>query len=166
MRLSKGTVMRFAAGFQAPASESHWYHLFGTKGEVETRRGKGETGYSYLFPGPVVLERACRSPRTPQPWFHFQGQPPEEIAHGLADELSPEARAAGHGGSDYYPVADFIRHLRDGATPDIDVYQAVDTAAPCILAARSAEQDGARLEAPDFRPNAKRRKGEYPPSEA
>ena len=164
MQTAKGAILRFAAGFTTPVSESHWYHLLGTRGEVETRRGPDEPGHSYYHPGPVMLESGCRFPRTKEPWFHAHGRPPEEIAAELERDLPPEARTTGHGGADYYPVADFVAAVLDGATPDIDVYQAVDTAAPCILAARSAEQGGARITVPDFRPGPHRKKGETPTS--
>ena len=39
----------------------------------------------------------------------------------------------------------------------VDVYQAVETAAPAILAAQSAEQGGVLLEVPDFRPPGDRK---------
>ena len=162
MQTAKGTIIRFAAGFHVPVSESHWYHLFGTKGEMETRRGSGELGYSYRHAGPVTLEGTYRFARTQESWFHPHGRPPEEIAASLESELTPAARKTGHGGSDYYPLADFVHCIRDGATPDIDVYQAVATAAPCIMAAQSAEQGGANLAVPDFRPGPHRRKGERP----
>jgi len=44
----------------------------------------------------------------------------------------------------------------------MDVYEAVDTAAPCILAVKSAESGGDRFTVPDFRPNKKRKPGEMP----
>lgn len=162
MHTAKGAIMRFAANFSTPLSQNHWYHLLGTKGEVETRRGVDETGYSYFYPVPMLLDGVCHFARTKEPWFHPQGRPPEEFARsaGLLDDLSNEARATGHGGQDYYPVADFIRSLREGTPPDIDVYQAVDTAAPCILAAQAAEQGGATFTVPDFRPGPQRKKGQ------
>jgi hypothetical protein len=49
-------------------------------------------------------------------------------------------------------VADFVSAIRGGTTPDIDVYTAVETAAPCIIAARSAERNGEMMDVPDFRP--------------
>lgn len=162
MFTAKGTIMRFAANFTTPISQAHWYHLLGTKGEVETRRGADENGYSYFFPMPFGREAGYRVPRTKEPWFHTGGQPPEEIKAKLGMEinLSGAAQGTGHSGMDYYPVADFANCLLNGTAPDIDVYQAVETAAPCILAAQSAEKSGACLPVPDFRPGKNRKKGE------
>lgn len=162
MQTTRGTVVRFAAGFQAPVSEAHWHHILGTTGEVETRRGPDETGYAYTFPDPVLKGGEERVPRTPVPWFHAAGQPPPDILAEYDADLPFEARQTGHGGADAYPLFDFVRCLREGAEPDIDVYTAVETAAPCVIAAQSAEQGGARLTVPDFRPGAHRRVAEDP----
>ena len=151
MQTDKGTIVRFAGGFQVPTSQTHWLHLFGTKGEVETGRGKGEVGYRYLYPDPLIKGGEDHVPRTPVDWSD-------------PDLLPAEARAFGHGGMDYYPLASFLDSIIDGKAPDIDLYQAVETAAPVIIAARSAEQDGARLDVPDFRPGPDRRRGERPSS--
>jgi predicted dehydrogenase len=162
MHTAKGAILRFAASFSTPISETHWYHLLGTKGEVETRRGSDETGHSYFYPVPILQDVVCRFARTKQPWFHLSGRPPEVIPGVNDEELTAEARTTGHGGTDYFPMADFIRGLREGTPPDIDVYQAVETAAPCILAARAAEEEGATLTVPDFRPGPGRKPGEMP----
>ena len=160
MQTAKGTILRFAAGFQAPTSEYHWYHLLGTKGELETPRGKGELGYSYLMPQPNVNTNDHSFPRTPEAWFGRGTPPPDEVAAILGEGVPEAARKTGHGGLDYGPVANFIHVLLGQAEPDIDVYQAVETAAPCIVAAQSAEQGGERLPVPDFRPGPHREAGE------
>lgn len=162
MFTAKGVIMRFAASFSTPVSEAHWYHLLGTKGEIETARGSDETGYSYHYPTPVLRAGACCFARTKESWFKLLGRPPEEIRRRLEGNLSAAARVTGHGGSDFYPLADFVSCLLNGTPPDIDVYQAVDTAAPCILAVQSAEESGASLPVPDFRPGKNRKKGKIP----
>lgn len=162
MRTEKGTIIRFAASFTTPVSIPHWYHLLGTKGEVETARGKDEPGYSYFYPVPVMEEGIQHIPRTKESWFHFYGVPPEDIKERIEKDIPEEARTTGHGGADFYPVFDFVNCLLKGTKPDIDVYKAVETAAPCILAAMSAEKGGERFIVPDFRPNEKRPAGEMP----
>ena len=154
MHTARGAILRFAASFTNPVSESHWYHLLGTRGEVETKRGTDESGYSYFLDKPLLNTADFAVPRTRETW--------ERPADAGRDPLAQAATATGHGGMDFAPLHDFVRCLRDGAQPDIDVYQAVETAAPCILAARSAELDGARLTVPDFRPDARRKPGEHP----
>jgi len=52
---------------------------------------------------------------------------------------------------DYYPMANFIKSIVEDTTPPLDVYKAVETAAPAILSTQSIDEDSARLEVPDFR---------------
>ena len=163
MHTAKGAILRFAANFTTPVSQPHWYHLLGTKGEVETRRGNGEAGYAHFHPEPIMGDTVYRVPRTRYDWFHLDAEPPDDIVAELGAQLSEAARKTGHGGTDYYPVADFIDAIRDGKAPDIDVYRAVETAAPCIVAAQSAEQDGRMLDVPDFRPGPERKAGQPRP---
>ena len=71
---------------------------------------------------------------------------------GCADPDAPEEfKRASHGGADYYPMYYFVDSIINDKTPPMDVYKAVETAAPAILAAESARQGGVRLEVPDFR---------------
>ena len=72
------------------------------------------------------------------------------------------AAKTGHGGMDFYPIYDFAACILTGKKPDIDVYQAVETAAPVIMAGLSAEQGGQTMDIPDFRPGKDRKKGEQP----
>ena len=72
---------------------------------------------------------------------------------GTVDLDAPEyIRNATHGGADYYPILYFIEAILNDTTPPMDVYKAVETAAPAILAVKSCEMGGALLEVPDFRP--------------
>ena len=74
---------------------------------------------------------------------------PEWSCH---DPNAPEEfRNASHGGADYYPMYYFADAILNDKTPPMDVYRAVETAAPAILAAESARQGGILLEVPDFR---------------
>jgi hypothetical protein len=154
MHTEKDTIIRFAGGFNAPAGENHWYHILGTKGEVETPRGMGESGYQYVFDKPVVNNKDYHFPRTPTAWTFAENS----IQHKLAAQT-------GHGGLDYWPIYDFTQVLLgQKAKPDIDVYQAVETAAPVIMAVESMKQGGVLKEIPDFRPGRGRRKGDDPRS--
>ena len=90
------------------------------------------------------------------------GQPEQMWWDFDADEVPPEALASGHGGTDYYPIRNFVDSLLANTTPAFDVYRAAETAAPAILAAQSVEQGSARLEVPDFRPGPSRKLGEAP----
>jgi len=150
MHTVKGTIIRFAAGFHPPVSKAHWYHILGTQGEVETGRGHGEPDKKYFFPGPVIGTTDNCIAREDADW---------EAEIGSGDKIAAQS---GHGGLDYYPVKNFVDVLLKGATPDIDVYQAVETAAPVIFAGLSAERNGEMLEIPNFRPGPDRAAGQAP----
>ena len=90
---------------------------------------------------------------------------PAKISWGWRSTANYESVIeSGHGGADYYPMANFIRCIMEDTVPLLDVYKAVETCAPAILAAKSIEADGACLDVPDFRPNLSRWAGKRPPS--
>jgi predicted dehydrogenase len=152
MHTAGDTIIRFAGGFNAPVSENHWYHLLGTKGEIETGRGLGETGHRYVMDKPVLKNSDYLLPRTPAEWKFAEDSPQQRIA-----------AQTGHGGLDYWPIYDFAQVLLGRKpSPDIDVYQAVETAAPVILAVESQKQGGALQQVPVFRPGPNRKAGEDP----
>lgn len=151
MHTKKDTIIRFAAGFNVPTSEAHWYHLLGTKGEVETGRGYQEPCKEYYCNFPLVGDSDYRYERTTVKWEFEENSPQHQ-----------KAMETGHGGMDFWPVYDFAQVIRGRKKPDIDVYQAVETAAPVIKAVESLENLGALQEIPDFRPGPNRKKGEMP----
>ena len=51
----------------------------------------------------------------------------------------------------YAKFVNFADAILNDLTPPMDVYRAVETAAPAILAAESARQGGILLQVPDFR---------------
>jgi hypothetical protein len=73
-----------------------------------------------------------------------------------------EARESGHRGVDYYPHIAFRDAILGIKPLEFDVYKAMDTAAPAILAAESIDKGGKLLHVPDFRPSKKRKAGEMP----
>ena len=84
------------------------------------------------------------------PWSSERAHPPSGAA------------GSGHGGLDFYPFAYFADAILYDMSLDIDVYQAVETAAPAILAVKSIEQDNTSQDVPDFRPDPNRKRGEMP----
>ncbi len=66
----------------------------------------------------------------------------------------PEAKGSGHGDADVYPHINFRDAILEGKPLEFDVYKAVDTAAPAILAADSIAQGSIPLKVPDFRKGA------------
>ena len=63
---------------------------------------------------------------------------------------------------DYYVHAAFRDAVLGKRPLDYDVYKAMDTTAPAVLAGDSIDQDGKKLRVPDFRPGDAREKGEMP----
>lgn len=145
MHTEKDTVLRMATAFNVPTPQpNHWHHIMGSKGEVETNRSRNEKMK-------IWLAGSSLDTKTEMEWEH----PPDQPAQ-------PEARGTGHGGLDYYPLADFVRCIREDTPTEMDVYKAADTAAPAILAGISADKGGEPLKVPDFRPSTKRRPGRRP----
>jgi hypothetical protein len=70
---------------------------------------------------------------------------PDRLAVGA------EARAGGHGTSEFWLLKDFLAATRGEAAPAIDVYTALDYTVPGIVAVESQRQGGAALPVPDFR---------------
>lgn len=134
MHTAKDTLLRIAAGFTTPHahhqdSGCHWYHICGTKAEAEWARTQDDG--SKLW--------------TPEKGWQTHVWP-------FADPDAAEiARSSSHGGLDWYPIEAFVSAWADGATPPMDVYRAVETAAPAIVAAHSSEMGGVMLEVPNFR---------------
>ena len=71
----------------------------------------------------------------------------------LSDPDAPEeARAGGHGTTEYFMVDDFIQAVLDGRQPPIDVYRSLDYSVPGLCAHQSALNGGEPVRVPDFRP--------------
>jgi len=128
------TIFSLRAGFSVPYGPkahtgAHWYQIKGTKATVETCRSTLDTMKKYTAGGE---------------W--------QSMDWGTADPDEPEfIRNATHGGADYYPISYFIDAIINDTDPPLDVYKAVETAAPAILAAESARKGGILLDVPDFR---------------
>ena len=129
------TIFSIRAGFTAPygfkrETGAHWYQIKGTKMTAEWARSTVD--YAKTF-----------TPETG--WV-------EHPEWGCPDPDAPEEfRQAMHGGADFYPIWYFVDAIKNDKTPPMDVYKAVETAAPGILAAESARRGGEKLEVPDFR---------------
>ena len=135
MHTEKDTVLAVGAGFSLPHVERgrtgcHWYDIRGTNAAVESPRCRDDS-FRVWRAGMETFETMDISTRP-----HGAGQ---------------GAAASDHGGADPYPVHTFLESIRSGEPPEMDVYRAVETAAPAILAAESANRGGALLPVPDFR---------------
>ncbi len=146
MRTEKDAILRLSCCFTAPGilrsvMGYHWQRIIGTKGCVETHRADPDK----------------------MKWMHDpQSGKPEEVWWDNDPETPQEILESGHGGSDMFPIRDFVKAILTGTPPELDVYRAAETAAPAILAAQSAEKDGLQITVPDFRPGARRKWGSAP----
>jgi len=145
MHTEKDTLLRMVAAFNAPTPMPyHWQHIMGTKGEVETNRSLNDKMK-------IWLADSFMNTKMDIDWEYTPYQP-----------APPEAKGTGHGDLDYYPLADFVKSIKEDTSPEMDVYKAADTAAPAILAGVSMDKGSKPLQVPDFRPNEERRVGEEP----
>lgn len=84
-------------------------------------------------------------------WQNFTATFQEKYDHKLWQELGDKAREnGGHGGIDYIMTHEFLRALRTGAKPPIDVYDAVTWSAIVPLSMESVAKGGQVIDFPDF----------------
>lgn len=139
MKTEKDAVLRVAAGFAhpIPQRDRHWYQLMGTEGCLEWRRSQDA-------PARVWLADSGHDEWQDTDWgFERRGLPGEVEA-------------------DLQAHAEFRDALLHGRPRDLEMYAAMDTAAPAILAADSIATGGQPQSAPDFRPGPERELGEEP----
>jgi predicted dehydrogenase len=140
-RTQKGVVYKQLNGFGVvrhhlahdPEPVHHYYSLYGTKGFLETtRHGEFKT-------------LACfqEDPNANEP--HVELDLPKE------NPTLPEKARGSHGTADWEIMRDFLRCIRKGAEPTIDVYRGLDFSLPGICAVASLEQGGALVQVPDPR---------------
>ena len=135
MYTSNDVIFSLRAGFTAPfgtkrGTGAHWYQIKGARQCVEWARSDIDQPKQY------TLEDGWKERGD---WTCEDPEAPDYI------------RNASHGGADFYPLLYFVEAIRRDETPPMDVYRAVETAAPAILAVESAKKGGILLDVPDFR---------------
>lgn len=135
MHTAKDTVLMVGAGFSLPhvlrgPLHAHWYELRGTEGSVTSPRHPND-GFRHWKKGMSIYQEM-------------------DVSCVPADADEKQAQS-GHGGADFKPVDTFIRAILEDKPPPMDVYRAVETALPAILAAQSARENGRALDVPDLR---------------
>lgn len=113
-----------------------YYSLQGTAGAYEAARFPGSLGQIYL------------SGRSPSGRW--------EPLEAYIDEFLPSryrqiAEGAGHGGSDTWPVREFLDAIREERRPEVDVYTALDMTLPGLVSEASFHEHGAWKAVPDPR---------------
>jgi hypothetical protein len=82
--------------------------------------------------------------REPTADYYTRYEHPYWVRHSEA------AKAAGHGGGDYFTLQHFYRCIRDNVKPGIDVYHAVTWSSLIPLSAKSIRERSATQEIPDY----------------
>lgn len=144
-RMDNGAVFRIF-GLWAPG-HSNWYRVHGTRGAMEIGRGPG-----YFGPGNVRVWH--------DHWELRKGEVAERSYFPDWPEHGNLANKAGHGGGDFWTNFYFAEAIRTGKPPFLDVYRGVAMSSVGILAWKSALQDGAPFEMPDFKKESARKKYE------
>ncbi len=145
MKTEKDTLIRMLNGFNQPRpkGDHHWWQMIGTKGSLEWRRSLNEKPK-------VWLADTQMNDWAEVDWKYERTDAP------------PEARGSGHSDADYYVHAHFRDAVRDGKPLEFDVYKAMDSMAPAVLALDSIEGGGKVVPVPDFRPTGDRPAGQMP----
>jgi predicted dehydrogenase len=116
------------------------YTLQGTKGVYESARRNGEGNW-------VWLEDFSRDAEAWIPLQTFE----DEFLPEVWRNMPPEAYAAGHDGSDYFEVMDFIDAVQGRRSPAIGIHEAMDMTLPGLVSQESIRRDGEWLDVPDSR---------------
>ena len=146
MQTDKDTILRLMCGYTIPtppARDHHHYQIIGTRGHLESGRTSRDMAKMWLA---------------------------DSHMHDMADvdwrwqrtDASDEILASGHRGTDYYVHTAFRDAVWGDRPLEFDVYKAIETAAPAILAADSIDQGSIPIDVPDFRPNETRPHGQMP----
>ena len=132
LHTAKGRLVTVYYDSDSPRPNSNFYLLQGSKGVFDSRFG-------------IYLDEA--SPREQwEPVDKFR----EAHEHAYWREHAEEARKTGHGGGDYFVIADFVDMVRTDSEPLVDVYDSAAWSSLIPLSAQSIEQDGAPVAIPDF----------------
>jgi predicted dehydrogenase len=140
-RMNNGAVFRIF-GLVLPG-HSNWYRVHGTHGAMEIARGPG-----YFGSGQVRVWH--------EDWNCPVDVPTERTYVPAWPEHRELANRAGHGGGDFWTSLHFAQAIRSGQQPFLNVYRGVAMSSVGILAWKSALQDGAPFDVPDFAAEASR----------
>ncbi|HET7771506.1 MAG TPA: Gfo/Idh/MocA family oxidoreductase [Chloroflexota bacterium] len=145
MRTERGAVayIRRDAASPRPHNTSH-HQLQGERAAYLSPRHAGEDPLVWIE-GRSPGERFGRE-QWQSLWEHAA-----EYEHPRWKERGAVARGAGHGGSDYFVVEDFVAAVRGGSRPPIDVYDAATWSCVFGLSCESVALGEKPVRIPDFR---------------
>jgi len=135
LKTARGVMidLRYDTKSTRPHPRTTYHHVQGTKGAYESRVDG------------VWLQGKSRG---------SQWEPLDNYAKGFEDELwkrhRAQAASSGHGGADFFVIHEFLRCVRTGARPPIDVYDAAAWSGIIPLSAKSIAEGSAAVQIPDF----------------
>lgn len=118
-----------------------YYQLQGTKGCYEAPRGLGDVAKVA-----IATDDNPNGYKEWRPLSDFNYLLPERYRAGAGE-------GAGHGGGDYYIVADFIEAVKTGIQPELNVYKAAEWTSVALLSQLSVTNNGRVMDVPHFRPS-------------
>ena len=139
VRLENGALVKSLHGGPYPREPwQPWYLIGGSKGCIENNR--------WPDPNEVTL--------------YLNGDTEARRYTAKFPQFQSEARKTQHWGADLFVLYEFIKAIRTGSKPDIDVYMALDMTLCGNLGWRSVLQGGGWVEIPDLRNERVRKKWE------
>jgi predicted dehydrogenase len=141
-RMDNGAVMKSLHG--ALRGHGNYVRIHGNKGLMENSRH-----------GDKQRLRVWR-----EPWEKNEDEPTERVYKPDFPVYHDRATRAGHGGGDFFTSYHFAQAIRTGEPPYLDVYRGIDMSIAGILAWRSALNDSAPIDLPDFRQESVRQQHE------
>lgn len=145
-RLESGKLVQLRVDCLSPRPHRMaYYHLQGTNGAYESAAGMGDAAKISF------LSETNRSDCMQwQPLTDYNEHLPERYRAATSEQAG-----AGHGGGDFFIVADFINAIRTGEKPAVDVYEACEWTAVGLLSDLSVTNNGKTIDIPHFRPGVK-----------
>lgn len=120
---------------------TNYYQIQGTKGCYEAPRALGD-----------VAKIAIATDDDPEGFKEWK--PLSDYKHLLPERyLLGESDNAGHGGGDFYIVADFINAIKSGIQPELNVYKAAEWTSVALLSQLSVTNGNRTMDVPNFRKN-------------
>ena len=145
-RTAAGKLITIRVDCMSPRPHNtDYFHLQGTKGCFSSKAHPDD------FNRVSFIDEENDSPLHNMKWRRL-----EEYDMYLPDRYknaTEEQMKAGHNGSDFFIVEDFINAVRENRQPDLDVYTGCEWTAVGLLSSLSVTNNGRTIVVPDFRKN-------------
>lgn len=119
---------------------NNYYQLQGTDGCYESARAEGEKNRIWLRTKDPNREK----------WMELE-ELESDFLPAMWREVGDAAKKAGHGGSDYFEIVDFVAAVQNKRPVSIGIHQAMDMTIPGLVSQQSVKQDGSWFPVPNSR---------------